>query len=218
MVEPLLSSFLTPEKALIFRLVHRENVPWILANGLHSASSTTKSPHWVPIGNRELIEKRAQWSVPTGHRGVLNDYVPFYFTPRSPMLGNIHFGQGARKLPNQELVFLVSSLHRLAELEIPFVFTDAHALSTFAKYYDSLTDLAAVQWEILQSSDFKRDPEYPEKFEQYQAEALVYRRCPVASLLGLACFDLSVKNTLQDQMDLAGLSLPVAVRRGWYFT
>ncbi len=61
MVEPPLSSLLTPEKACIFRLIHRDNVPWVLANGLHSASSATKSPHWVPIGNRELIKKRANW-------------------------------------------------------------------------------------------------------------------------------------------------------------
>jgi hypothetical protein len=32
---------LTPEKALIFRIVHRDNLPWILGDGLHCQSSGT---------------------------------------------------------------------------------------------------------------------------------------------------------------------------------
>lgn len=30
---------LNPEKALIWRIVHRDNLPWILDNGLHCANS-----------------------------------------------------------------------------------------------------------------------------------------------------------------------------------
>jgi len=29
------TSSLTPEKALIFRITHRDNLPWILEHGLH---------------------------------------------------------------------------------------------------------------------------------------------------------------------------------------
>jgi len=28
---------LNPEKALIWRIIHRDNLPWILTKGLHSA-------------------------------------------------------------------------------------------------------------------------------------------------------------------------------------
>ncbi len=31
----MLYSSLNPEKALIWRIVHRDNLPWILDNGLH---------------------------------------------------------------------------------------------------------------------------------------------------------------------------------------
>lgn len=69
------------EKALIWRIVHRDNLPWILDNGLHCGNSTIQSPTWVNIGNDELIGKRASHTVPIAPCGVLNDYVPFYFTP-----------------------------------------------------------------------------------------------------------------------------------------
>ena len=63
-----------------------DNLLWIFANGLHSGNSPIQSPNWQHIGNPELIQKRAKHPVPVGPQGYLNDYVPFYFTPFSPML------------------------------------------------------------------------------------------------------------------------------------
>lgn len=50
---------LNPEKALIWRIVHCDNLPWILDNGLHCGNGGQKSPAWVSIGSDELITKRA---------------------------------------------------------------------------------------------------------------------------------------------------------------
>lgn len=72
------SANLNPEKALIWRIVHRDNIPWILDNGLHCGNSQVQAANWVNIGNPELIDKRAGHPVPAG---TLHDYVPFYFTP-----------------------------------------------------------------------------------------------------------------------------------------
>ena len=45
---------LNPEKALIFRIIHRDNLPWVLDNGLHCGNSAIRAPNWVSIGNPEL--------------------------------------------------------------------------------------------------------------------------------------------------------------------
>jgi hypothetical protein len=55
---------LNPEKALIWRIVHRDNLPWILDNGLHCGNGGVQAPGWVSIGNPELIDKRANHPVP----------------------------------------------------------------------------------------------------------------------------------------------------------
>jgi hypothetical protein len=52
------SKDLTPEKALIFRIVHRGNVPWILDKGLYCKNSKVLDPNYVEIGNLDLITKR----------------------------------------------------------------------------------------------------------------------------------------------------------------
>jgi hypothetical protein len=126
---------LNPEKALIWRIVHRDNLPWIWENGLHCGNSTVSSPVWVNIGDPELTDKRATHPVPLAPGGVLNDYVPFYFTPFSVMMKNIHSGWGGIvRRANEEIVILVSSLPHLRDRDIPFLFTDRHAYYQWANY------------------------------------------------------------------------------------
>lgn len=214
----MLYTSLNPEKALIWRIVHLNNLPWILDNGLHCGNSAVKAPDWVNIGNPELIDKRANHPVPLPPCGGLNDYVPFYFTPFSPMLRNIHTGWGGiQKRPNEEIVILVSSLHHVAGLSLPFLFTDCHAYYQWAVFYADLTDLDKIDWQLLQARDFKRDPEDPAKFERYQAEALIYQHLPVSGLLGIVCYTEALKQRIEQEIQARNLNLPVYARTGWYF-
>ncbi|HOI51472.1 MAG TPA: DUF4433 domain-containing protein [Azonexus sp.] len=209
---------LNPEKALIWRIVHRDNLPWILDNGLHCGNSALKAPAWVNIGNPELIDKRANHPVPLPPGGLLNDYVPFYFTPFSPMLRNIHTGWGGiPKRPNEEIVILVSSLHHIAGLGLQFLFTDSHAYYQWANFYADLADLDKIDWPLLQRRDFKRDPEDPAKFERYQAEALVHQHLPVCGLRGIVCYTEALKQRIEPEIQARNLNLPVHARTGWYF-
>ncbi|WP_429168479.1 type II toxin-antitoxin system toxin DNA ADP-ribosyl transferase DarT [Aeromonas rivipollensis] len=211
------SQSLNSEKALIFRIVHRDNLPWILTHGLWAGNATEQSDTWVHIGLAELISKRANHPVPLAPFGVLNDYVPFYFTPFSPMLSNIHSGRGVQQRSNDEILILVSSLHRIAELELAFLFTDSHAYYQWANFYDDLGELNRIDWPILQRRDFKRDPDDLAKFERYQAEALVHQHCPVEALLGVVCYNEVVKTQVEQTMTQLGITRPVYVRSGWYF-
>lgn len=213
------SHSLNPQRALIWRIVHRDNIPWILDNGLHCGNSTQLFPDWVHIGNPELTSKRANHPVPVKPAGMLNDYVPFYFTPFSPMMRNIHSGRGGTtQRNNDEIVILVSSLHRLQELDIPYIFSDAHAYYAWSNFYTDLVDLHKVDWPLLQKRDFKRDPDDPAKFERYQAEALVHRHCPVGALLGMVCYNEAVKSSLDAWLQERNLDLRVIARREWYFS
>jgi len=163
---------LNQENAFIWRIVHRANLPWILENGLHAANSPTKSANYVAIGNRDLIIRRAGRNVPTGRQGTLDDYIPFYFTPFSPMMYNIHTGRGGvAHVANEDICILVSGLHRVVELGLPFVFTDRHAYTQLAQYFDNLAGLSQIDWALLQARNFKRNPDDPEQIERYQAEA-----------------------------------------------
>lgn len=167
-----MSKDLNPEKALIFRITHRDNIPWILDHGLHCPGSKTLDPNYVNIGNADLIGKRNVHPVPQAPGGTLGDYVAFYFTPFSIMLFNIKTGWGGiRKRENHEIVMMITSLHTLKKRGLSFLFTDRHAYLATAQFLSDLARLDQIDWPRLQQRDFKADPEDPSKKERYQAEA-----------------------------------------------
>lgn len=208
---------LNPEKALIWRIIHRDNLAWILDNGIHCANSRILAPNYVSIGNADLIDKRRHRLVKIAPGGTLADYVPFYFTPFSVMMLNIHSGRSVKQRPNEEIVILVSSLHHLKKLERKFIFTNAHAYPSWTDYYSDISQLNQIDWELLQNKDFKRDPEDLKKTERYQAEALIHKHLPVEGLLGIVCYTDSLKSKFESQVLDRGLNLSVHARTGWYF-
>ena len=212
------SNTLNREKALMWRIVHRDNLPWILENGLHSGNSNTQSNDWVHIGNPELTDKRSRHLVPLAPCGYLNDYVPFYFTPFSVMLKNIHGGRGGvKQRHNDEIVILVSSIHKVQSLGLDYLFTDSHAYYRWTSYYNEIQDLDKIDWPLLQQRDFKRDADDPAKFERYQAEALVHQHCPIDALLGIVCYTDKSKTAIEGLLSDKGINLDVYARTGWYF-
>ena len=212
-----MATTLNPEKALIFRIIHRDNLPWILDHGLHASNGEIADPNYRNIGNVDLIGRRNQRKVRVGPGGALSDYVPFYFTPFSIMMYNIHTGYNVRQVPNEEILIVVSSLAKIAELQIPFVFTDQHAYPAMANYYTDLGDLNKIDWTLLNQKDFRHDPDDPGKKERYQAEALVWKHVPLSALLGICSCNADVDANVKAELQNRKLVLQSIVQRGWYF-
>lgn len=165
-----------------------------------------------------MIDKRADRVVPIEPGGTLSDYVPFYFTPFSMMMFNIHTGHaGIVRRSNEEICILVSRLHRIEELKIMYLFTDRHAYPPTAIYYRDLSDLDKIDWARLQARDFKMDPEDPVKKERYQAEALIHKHLPVEALVGIVCYNGQTQQLLEQQANVRNLDLGIQVIPSWYF-
>ena len=208
---------LTPENGLIFRITHRENVPWILDNGMHARSGRKFDPNCRNIGNVDLIDRRSRREVPVPPGGTLSDYVPFYFTPYSIMMYNIRTGYGVKQVPNDEIVIFVSSLAHVAAEGVKFVFTNQHAYPRMAGYFTDLAKLGEIDWPLLQSRDFKHDPDDPGKKERYQAEALLWKHVPLEALQGVCCYSRTVEERIQAEVEQRSLALKVGSQPSWYF-
>jgi ssDNA thymidine ADP-ribosyltransferase DarT-like protein len=212
-----MSEKLNPTKALIFRITHRTNVPWIFEHGMFCRSSSNQDPNYRTIGNPELIYKRASRDVPIHPFGTLSDYIPFYFTPFTPMMNNIKTGWGGiTKVPNEDVVIFVSSIHHLAGQARTFVFTDRHAYLVGAEFYSNVKRLDQIDWQILQNRDFRRDPDDPGKFERYQAEALVYDHMPLEAFFGVVCYTDQVKAQLFQLATGSGVKMNIITETRWY--
>jgi len=91
----------------VFRMVHANNVEYILKNGICCRTHPLADPDYINIGDTHLITQRDEYMVPINPPdGNLGDYVPFYFGGHSPMLLNIktgHRGVSKRQSTTKEL-------------------------------------------------------------------------------------------------------------------
>lgn len=133
--------------------MHYKNLPFILKNGIHCPTSDIQDPNFIQIGFPSLINQRITREVPVEPFGTLADYVPFYFCIKSPMLYVITMGNDPEviKTPADEIVYIVSTVERLEELKVMYVFTDRHAKLNYARFYNKYEDLDKLQWGIIKS-------------------------------------------------------------------
>ena len=204
-------------KTYIWRMTHYTNVGFILQNGIHSCNGQGHDPNYVNIGHRTLITGRGQSPIAIQPGGVLNDYVPFYFHYKMPMLYNIFQGL----VPDyagtqQEIIYLVSTAEHIHSLNIPFVFTDRHAYLQHKTIYNTLADLANLKWNVIRDDTWFQVYTALRK-ELKQAEFLVYEHLPVNALMGIVCHNEQIANFVQAAILQANLNLPVTVKPEYYY-
>ena len=202
----------------IFRIIHYKNLPFILENGLHCPNSDIKDENFVPIGFPSLIASRNETVIPLAPGGTLSDYIPFYFTVKSPMLYVIAQGNDPEviKTPQKEIIYLVSSLEKLQENNCSFAFTDRHAKLAYTKFYNSLEDIDKLNWEIIRSADWGRQHGVERK-EIKQAECLVHQFMPVEALIGIGCKDQEIADLINAELLKKQKNIPIKIKPDLYF-
>ena len=183
----------------IFHITALENLPSILQSGRIYSTNTLPCGH-SSIANEEVQEKRATKTVALPPHGVIHNYVPFYFAPRSPMLYVNHNGYIANARPQAEIIHFVTYAQTIAEAKIPFVFYDRHAIKALAQPYNNLKDLDKIDWELFFESPpgnggfatYWHDnpngsnPKWIGRKEIRQAEFLVFQELPWHCIQGIA--------------------------------
>ena len=108
----------------IYRIMHVDNLRICLRReGLHASNHTPEDGLvYRTIHNKDIQLDRKARVVPCGPGGVIHDYVPFYFGPRSPMLFQLHTGRVDGYNEGQEpLVYVVSTAQDVADANLGFV-------------------------------------------------------------------------------------------------
>lgn len=203
---------------LIYHITHISNLGSIIkGKGLVSTNTlqVDKSP-FMDIAYGEIQLRRSEKNVPLPPYGKLHDYVPFYFAPRSPMLytinrGNVRHYQGGQ----QEIIYLVSSVQRVQEKDIPFVFTDGHAVIGYSEFFNEVKDLDQVDWGVMTSHMWTDTVEAPDRKRRRQAEFLAFKQFPLDCVIEVGTFNRSYSDKVMS--DLGEFNIPVKSRRDWYY-
>ena len=185
------------DKIYLYRMTHIENIPHILQCGITHSTSANANPNFRPIGDNCLISTRNNYTLENGK--LLGEYIPFYFGVRTPMLYVVQKGfNRVAPTPVENIVYCVSSVQKIIDLHLDFVFTDGHAVDGFSSQYnnsdindiDTIVDWNAVKatyWHNQNDLDLKRRKE---------AEFLVLGDIPINGILGYIVYNEDSKKKM----------------------
>jgi len=210
-----------PNPTPIYRLMHVDNLRVCVRRGaLHAPNHMPSDGLQLrDTHNIDLQRARSTTAVPSGPRGHIHDYIPFYFGPLSPMLLQLKTGWVEGYCEGQyPLVYLVSSAQAVDNSGHRFVFTDGHAHVAYTKWYDNLNALTEIDWEAVNARywGFNNDPTGELK-RRKQAEFLVHTCLDWKLIEQIAVMDDSRKAQVEDVLAIYDLDTPVSIRRDWYY-
>lgn len=212
------SPYNVPDRVLLYHITHLRNLPRIVASGGLAAYNILADRDYVSIAHGNIQESRSSVRVPCRAGGTLHDYVPFYFGPRSPMLFAIGKGAVEGYEDGQEpIVHLVVQLSDVLEADLPFVFTNGHAIVAYTDFYDDVTQLDQVDFPLMRQKYWHDVDDDPNRAWRRSAEFLVHERLPWGHVLGVGVMNETIQSAVLDTLDDVGEARPVAVRRHWYY-
>lgn len=201
-----------PEKVWLFRMLHWQNVEYVLQNGICCREHVSADPNYINIGMRSLIQDRHEHPIPLGNAGKLGDYVPFYFAGHSPMLYLIMNGySGVEQKPQKDIVYILSNYEAIKEAGLSFVFTDRNAKIAVANFYNKEEDLDCLNWEVIRSKNWSNDANNFERQDLKQAEFMVRNHVPVSCIYALVVKTEERKVYFDEIITKLGLSIKVIV-------
>ena len=204
----------------LFHITALENIESILrCKAVYSVSKSNelKLCH-TSIAYPKIQDRRAKFPVPLTPNGFVHDYVPFYFAPRSPMLYAIHQGVVDGYSKGQEnIIYLVSSVESVAASNLRYVFTDGHAIMQLSEYYNQLSDLNQVDWDIMKRQYWNDTIDDGDRKRRRQAEFLVYEMLPLANIHQIVVMDSRAEQIVVEKTCEVGTNIPVRVTRDWYY-
>lgn len=206
-------------RAFCYRITHRDNLSHILQYGLLNKNHVNADPGFVAIGNPEIIDVRSTTPVYLKGYGLVGEYVPFYFTPRSIMLYNIVTGYYAPKVPKrekEEIIVIRCLIERLI-LQNRWFFTDGQANDEETTHFADINFLDRVDWNCIQNSNFsKSDGDY-DRQRRYQAEFLVYESVPIACVESICVYNEKVQAWAQKKINDSGKQIPLHIHKPYFF-
>lgn len=204
-----------PSNPKIFHITPLTTLPKIIAAGALWSDARVRSlkAGGTNIGLQNIKDRRLRTPVRVAAGGMVGDYVPFYFCPRSVMLFLIHKGHENYGGGQAPIVHLVSDVATAVGLRRPWAFTDRNAATAYAQQFDALSDLDKIDWTAMP----KRIWNDPVVKEPRQAEFLVHDVFEWTAVHEIAVIDAVQQASVRAILSAVPHKPPVTVHRDWYY-
>jgi ssDNA thymidine ADP-ribosyltransferase, DarT len=205
----------------IYHITHIQNLQSILRSGGLVAHSRLKQQGIDPldISYEQIQDRRATKKVPCSMGGVLHDYVPFYFAPRSPVLYTIQRGN----LPNcpegqTSILHLVTTAEAIQAASLAFTFTDGHAIMEYSDFYEEIAALNnVIDWSVMRSRYWNDTEDDPNRKCRRQAEFLIHGFLPWQVITEIGVINQEMRKQVCQVLQTFDHSLSVSIYPSWYY-
>ena len=202
----------------LYHFTHVDNLEKVLrAGALRCDTRVQEEEGCTEVGDQDLKAKRRMKQVPFAPGGVLADYVPWYFAPRSPMLFRIATRQVAYQGGEDPLVFFVTSIRLLIEAGCQFVFTDGHPIAAFTDFFRDPSRLDRIDWPVMDGKMWNNTAEDPDRQRRRQAEFLVHDHVPLSAVIGIATKTAAMATNVEEILTSCECAMVVKPRGEWYY-
>ncbi len=200
-------------------MIALDNLESDLENGLFSKLKVKDNPNRIVIGNNEIISERDKRRVRCHPGTVVNNYVPFYFSVRTPMLYNIHTGHGTQEINQRNIVYLCIPILDLTNENFIWCFTDGNAAKRISHYFTNLGDLNKIDWKSITSNDFRFDNADgdEDRIRKKHSEFLVKDYVPSNKIKGIAVYNNDIKSSVEAILKKLKININVKVKTDFYF-
>nr|WP_299450824.1 DUF4433 domain-containing protein [uncultured Serinicoccus sp.] len=211
------------QAAPVWHFTRIEHLSTIIDQGLLSdARAKDLGLMTVEVGNTDIKARRTCRQVPVEPGGVVADYAPFYFAPRSPMLYAIHRGNVSTYQEGcGRLLYLQTTIERLAGLALQIVLSDRNAVLDYAAFHELVPGNAPpedfIDWEVMRARYWNNTPDEPARRERRMAECLVHGGVPWEAFTEVAASSSQVAHEARALLARHGIATPTTVRPNWYF-
>ncbi|TQS43750.1 DUF4433 domain-containing protein [Cryptosporangium phraense] len=204
----------------ILHFTHEDNLVQIFGRGglvcdKQRRSSGIESRN---VAYSDLKLERSQTIVEVPPGGTLDDYVPFYFGPKSPMMLTYMNGNVTGSLEDlNEIVYFVSSAQHVEASGLKFAFTDGHPVKQPRFFYNDLADLGEVDHALMWQKWWHDTDEYPDRKRRRQAEFLVWREMPLTEIDHLVTKSHPKRLEVESMLSNWDLDIPCRAWPSWYY-
>jgi hypothetical protein len=211
------------EKIWLFRIDPISNLRIILQEGLYCKSSGKRTMNFISLGSQEIIKRRDSVPVECFKGTVINDYVPFYFSVRTPMLYNIITGHGVPAKSQEDIIYICFKLSDLATKAFQWCYTDGNAAVAISKFYTTLEDINSnIDWHSIQTEDFRDDNSDgdEDRIRKKHSEFLVKEHVPAEFIRRIVVLNENKAKEVEEILDDLNIQIEVLInpqKKRFYF-
>ncbi len=222
-----------PRPVRLFHITAIDNLEMICQQGalLSKTRSQQLGLQYNNIAHSGAQAARAVKTVTDPPGGLVHEFVPFYFAPRSPMLSAIHNGRVQNCNYDQtDIIYFETTIEYALQNGLEnFVFYDRNATLDYSQCFTDLNQLASsVDWLTMTESprldgfckyfmNTHANPRYVDRVEKRQAEFLIKEHVPLDWMTRIGVSDEAKALVAQSILAQNNVNLAVDIMSDWYF-